>query len=622
MACLYRGVSISGRCALVCASDSTCVAAYGAGWSCDRAEDQNSNEVNVCQPMTSGGLAIGDPCLEASQCASGYCNGSWCDTACTNDTQCDEPFAICNVPFTGGTGTGYPHCSSGDCAIYGNSAACTTSGVESYCDTTCQGLACGASRECFSSSQCTIVPGRPLCDTTAGQCVQCVSASDCSGGADCVNGLCGHPCATSAECVGVSGLPYCSPATGRCVACLGSAQCPSGRSCQSNICEIGTQNCAVDGDCGTNKVCNPDTLLCVGCLSSSDCRRFFGMDVCNPANLSCVGCLSTADCGTGQSCVGTQCVNGSFCSTDAQCTGTLAHCNTSTGQCVACTSTSQCGSGATCVNNACQTTTVTDGGHTDAGTADAGTPDAGSGNTGTDCVTLVNCLGPCTTQACVNTCAAAASSTAISEYNNIVSCVGSACPTTSGGVCASSSQACDNCQTAAEQSGGACGAQIAACVGSSGAVDAGTPDAGPPNSACGLQNGQYVYDTPATCMGHSVGRADSDGWSATTGRDSPGHLTYGPYTTDIPAGNWTATTTLLIDNNNPSDSSCVANLDVNDFTAGAVLASTCLARNQFSAANQYEDFNVFFTNVAGHKLEFRVWWEGNAYLREQKVVVH
>ncbi|MBI1748340.1 MAG: hypothetical protein HYR55_17425 [Acidobacteria bacterium] len=130
---------------------------------------------------------------------------------------------------------------------------------------------------------------------------------------------------------------------------------------------------------------------------------------------------------------------------------------------------------------------------------------------------------------------------------------------------------------------------------------------------------QWVYDA-ARDLFHQVGRADADGWSASTGLDSQGHLCYGPYTPDIPEGPNTVSFQLMIDNNSADDLP-VVNLDVYDAASGAILATRQVRRREFSAPFHYQIFNVSFRSPAGHALEFRTWWYGVAYIRESQVAL-
>ena len=122
-------------------------------------------------------------------------------------------------------------------------------------------------------------------------------------------------------------------------------------------------------------------------------------------------------------------------------------------------------------------------------------------------------------------------------------------------------------------------------------------------------------------MGHLVGRAEADGWSANTAADAAGHLLYGPYTRDVPAGSRSASFRMMIDNNS-ADTLRVVTLDVHDFTAGRVLAQREVRRTEFSGTMSYQEFAVSFSAPGGtNQLEFRVNWHDYAYIRVDRVTV-
>jgi hypothetical protein len=130
----------------------------------------------------------------------------------------------------------------------------------------------------------------------------------------------------------------------------------------------------------------------------------------------------------------------------------------------------------------------------------------------------------------------------------------------------------------------------------------------------------WVFEAEGPGMGHTVGRAEADGWSANTADDVRGHMLYGPYATDIPAGAHTATFRMMIDNNT-ADTLRVVNLDINDFARTTVLAQRAVNRPNFLSTFSYQDFDVSFTSAAASQLEFRVFWEDIAYIRVDRVTV-
>jgi len=130
---------------------------------------------------------------------------------------------------------------------------------------------------------------------------------------------------------------------------------------------------------------------------------------------------------------------------------------------------------------------------------------------------------------------------------------------------------------------------------------------------------QLVYETEAQTF-HQNGRAEGDGWAVNTVQDKPGYLVYGPYTTAVPAGRRRAAFVLMIDNNS-ADNMPVVDVDVYAAVSGTVLASQRVTRKMFIGTLKYQVFTLDFDVVAGQNLEFRTYWHGIAYIRQDKVAV-
>ena len=75
-------------------------------------------------------------------------------------------------------------------------------------------------------------------------------------------------------------------------------------------------------------------------------------------------------------------------------------------------------------------------------------------------------------------------------------------------------------------------------------------------------------------------------------------MQYGPYVSGLQPGNNVATWTLMVDNNSGSQS--VVRLDVNDATSNGILAQIYLTRQQWTAANTFQDFTLPFTVNSGN----------------------
>lgn len=113
---------------------------------------------------------------------------------------------------------------------------------------------------------------------------------------------------------------------------------------------------------------------------------------------------------------------------------------------------------------------------------------------------------------------------------------------------------------------------------------------------------------------HQIGRADGYDWSAQTNLHSSGYLSYGPYDPQWGAGSHYAQYLLWIDNNSASND-IVATLDVVTAGGGRVLARRDLRRTEFSAAQQWQWFTVWFSYPSFEQLETRVYWHDTSYLK-------
>lgn len=128
----------------------------------------------------------------------------------------------------------------------------------------------------------------------------------------------------------------------------------------------------------------------------------------------------------------------------------------------------------------------------------------------------------------------------------------------------------------------------------------------------------YPGDTPH----HQIGRPGPDrSWEVDVSSPPAQFLTYGPYTSAVPAGRVTARFTLALDNVS-NDDLRILSVDVNDVTAGRVVASRDIRRTELRAPFEPQDLSVeFFLDAPGHVLEFRVFWWGNSFARHLKTTV-
>lgn len=122
-------------------------------------------------------------------------------------------------------------------------------------------------------------------------------------------------------------------------------------------------------------------------------------------------------------------------------------------------------------------------------------------------------------------------------------------------------------------------------------------------------------------MSHQIGRLETDSWSVRVGDTVNRYMCYGPYTTSISPGTRSATFRLMLDNTT-ADNNKILTLDVFDVASGRVLASRGVTRREFSAGPfRFQDFVLNFTAATGQRLEFRTFWHGGSYARQDFVKV-
>ena len=137
----------------------------------------------------------------------------------------------------------------------------------------------------------------------------------------------------------------------------------------------------------------------------------------------------------------------------------------------------------------------------------------------------------------------------------------------------------------------------------------------------------WSFEAEGPEMGHGVGRAEADGWSAGTSDDDAGYLCFGPYAADVPAGTFEARFRLMVDDHR-ADSLAVVRIEVSDYggreggCGDCILARRDIRRTDFTAAAAYQDFPLRFTSPGlGHPLELRTYYMDRAYIRQDRVTV-
>ena len=145
------------------------------------------------------------------------------------------------------------------------------------------------------------------------------------------------------------------------------------------------------------------------------------------------------------------------------------------------------------------------------------------------------------------------------------------------------------------------------------------PATAPESSPQVFDSGPRVFEAEKD-LAHQVGRAEADGWSARVGDKPEQYMSFGPYTTAVAPGPRTAVFRLMLDNVT-ADDSLVLKIEVYDSVSRNVLAVREISRRQFARPLTYQDFTLGFQASAGQRLEFRTFWYGRSYARQDRVTV-
>ena len=344
----------------------------------------------------------------------------------------------------------------------------------------CQGGQCVASGTSCSPGQtscngvCTDVTSDPTnCGACANACAsgQTCTAGACTGGA---TGCTGNQTACGGVCTDLASDPA------NCGAC-GNA-CATGQTCAAGACGGGMTGGTGTGGCADliNCLNNCTTMSCQQtCVGNTGAQgRMLALTLFTCLDGACPGkagsggvCDSTAK-GYNQSAC-SQCLMLAQ-SQGGQCESQLAACNQDTGT----GGGGNCGPNETSCSGICSDLTSDPlncgacGASCQPGDSCVGGQCGGGlGGGTTGCNGLVACLNACQIgdTACEQGCIANSTQQAQSLFNDLLNCLEGACPSTNGGVCDNLSpgydpNACDQCSSLAQGTGGACSNQVASCA--------------------------------------------------------------------------------------------------------------------------------------------------------------
>ncbi len=119
---------------------------------------------------------------------------------------------------------------------------------------------------------------------------------------------------------------------------------------------------------------------------------------------------------------------------------------------------------------------------------------------------------------------------------------------------------------------------------------------------------------------HQIGRRDGAAWSVNVTDPINRYLAFGPYTREL-NGNRAASFRLLVDNVTAAATDRIVKIEVFEFDTGRVLASRDIRRGDFTRAFTYQPFELPFRAEPGRIYEFRTFYRGGSYCRQDRVVV-
>ncbi|MEI8256798.1 MAG: hypothetical protein WCJ30_14075, partial [Deltaproteobacteria bacterium] len=283
---------------------------------------------------------------------------------------------------------------------------------------------------CTSNTSCAGSTAGPICDTTRGVCVGCLTApmDTCPSGQYCdAMSRCTAGCRTSTDCASGTVPMQCDPATHHCTGCTTETDCAPGTICSAGACIPGcsaTHPCAVGGACCNNlcvttgtdptncgacgTACGSDGVCCAGhcATTTTDIAN------CGACGHTCSTANVTEACSAGACTVRTCAPGFSDCDADPA-NGCEAPTSTDVANCGACRNACPSGtnSTATCAASTCGLTCTAGFGDCDANRANGcesqlNSDPANCSTCGHACAAGANATAACAMGVCGRTCAA------------------------------------------------------------------------------------------------------------------------------------------------------------------------------------------------------------------------
>jgi hypothetical protein len=286
------------------AAGPICNTGTGACVECMAAIDCEAGE--VCNTTTYTCETVQTGCQSDADCAEGVCNTTteqcvecMVDGDCETGEVCNLTTYTCELELTGCT-------ADADCVgdpagevCNTTSGACVECMIDGDCETgeTCNmtTYTCEAEQtNCSSNADCVGAAAGEICDTVSGLCVECLVDENCETGEVCnmttyTCELEQTGCTSNADCVGDPAGAICNTTSGDCVECMIDDNCGTGEVCNMTTytCELEQTGCTSNADCmgdPAGAICNTTSGECVECMMDSNCTDG---EVCNMTTYTC-----------------------------------------------------------------------------------------------------------------------------------------------------------------------------------------------------------------------------------------------------------------------------------------------------------------------------------------------
>ncbi len=130
----------------------------------------------------------------------------------------------------------------------------------------------------------------------------------------------------------------------------------------------------------------------------------------------------------------------------------------------------------------------------------------------------------------------------------------------------------------------------------------------------------YIIFEAETDPAHRQGRREKDGWACDPLLHRADYMCIGPEFRSLPGNTSAAVFRILVDDIN-KDNKDIVSIDIYDSDSGKILGAHKIERSEFKNPFRYQDFIITYSTPAGSRIMPRVFWDGNAYTRANRITI-